>query len=353
MPVFVMMFVTSRCDARCRYCFYWRNLNRNVDDELSIDEIDALARSIGPILQVTLTGGSPELREDLPEVARSFSRHCRPAGMTICMNGFHTERILSQVDDVLRTCPEQKLNVGLPLDGIGEEHDRLRGLPGLFDRLVETYRGLGELRAVHPRLSITCGVLVSDLNRDTASATARWARENLPIDRLKPTLVRVEPAPPESALLSNDSCEAYMELVRAEDRWLRTSGAGRGSLLDCASRAKEKVVREVCAEIWRTGRSPCLCGAARENVMIYPDGTVPGCEARPEVLGNLRDVGMDLSKLWYTASAREFRQKARHCTCHHHGFLSLAVFRSPRMWPRLARAAVTAARTRGPSLSAR
>jgi MoaA/NifB/PqqE/SkfB family radical SAM enzyme len=339
MPVFVMMFVTNRCDARCRCCFYWRHLNRNDEDELSIDEIDALAQSLGPILQVTLTGGSPELREDLPEVARRFSRHCQPANMTICMNGYHTERILSQVDDILRTCPEQRLNIGLPLDGIGEEHDRLRGLPGLFDRVVETFRGLGELKAVRPRLHISCGVLVSDLNYETAGATARWARENLPIDWLKPTLVRIEPAPQELELLTKRSGEAYMELVRAEDRYLRTSGVGRGSVLDCAAQAKEKVVREICGEIWQTGRSPCLCSAARENVMIYPDGIVPGCEARPEVLGSLRDVGMDLGKLWYGAPATEFRRQARHCSCHHHGFLSLSMFRSPRIWPRLAGAA--------------
>jgi hypothetical protein len=59
MPVYLLVFVTARCDARCGHCFYWQELNSG-NRELSLEEYDRLARSLGPVLQVTLTGGNPE-----------------------------------------------------------------------------------------------------------------------------------------------------------------------------------------------------------------------------------------------------------------------------------------------------
>ena len=45
-----------------------------------------------------ITGGSPELRKDLPAIAREFYRHCRPAHMTLCMLARHTDRIIRLAD---------------------------------------------------------------------------------------------------------------------------------------------------------------------------------------------------------------------------------------------------------------
>src|SRR5882724_1193083 len=96
MPVYLLMFVTTRGNAACEHCFYWRELNTKIKQELSVEELDRLAKGLGPMLQVTFTGGSPELRKDLPDVVERFHEHCRPTNMTFCMLGHSTDRILSQ-----------------------------------------------------------------------------------------------------------------------------------------------------------------------------------------------------------------------------------------------------------------
>jgi MoaA/NifB/PqqE/SkfB family radical SAM enzyme len=151
MPIYLLMFVTNRCNASCAHCFYWKELNTKVKQEMTIEEYDRLARNIGPMLQVTFTGGSPELRKDLPELVERFYEHCRPTNMTFCMLGHSTSRILAQVEDMLRRCLGQKIKIGISLDGLGEDHDRLRGIPGLFDRVVATVRGLGDLKRALPK----------------------------------------------------------------------------------------------------------------------------------------------------------------------------------------------------------
>src|SRR5262245_49379626 len=56
-PPFLVLFINSICNLKCDHCFYWRNLNQRND--LSFDEIKALARDLGPFENLNLSGGEP------------------------------------------------------------------------------------------------------------------------------------------------------------------------------------------------------------------------------------------------------------------------------------------------------
>lgn len=341
LPIYVMMYVTHRCDARCGHCFFWQELNTGKNDELSAEEIDALAKSIGPTFQVSLTGGSPELRVDLPLLAKSFHDHCKPLNMTLCMNGYHTDRIIKHVTQILSSCPGQRLTVGLSLDGIGAEHDELRGMPGLFERLTNTFGSLAEIRKTNPQLRLAAAIVVSGLNYQTAEDTASWARDNLPIDSLKPILVRGNPKD-RSAI--SEKTRAIYEKIRDGDHHHLSGEYRRGdSFHRLMSTAKERIQREIIAEIHETGLSPVDCSASMENIVIRANGDVMGCELRDEVLGNLRDHAMDVKSLWHGVEAKRFRKtkKKEKCACHHHCFLAPAIFRSPMEWPNVLQVAGT------------
>jgi len=71
-PVYVIYEVTDRCNLRCRMCSVWRRAKR--DDELDLSQIEMLAsrlRDMGVVV-VSLSGGEPFLREDLPEIVSIF-----------------------------------------------------------------------------------------------------------------------------------------------------------------------------------------------------------------------------------------------------------------------------------------
>ena len=163
LPVYLLMFVTNRCNAACDHCFYWRELNEKVKEELTLAEFERLAKSLGQMFQVTLTGGSPELRKDLPEIAEIFHRNCRPSNMTFCMLGHATDRIIEQLETILARCKGQRFTLAISLDGLGEEHDKLRKLPGCFDRAVSTIRRAGELKKHFSNLRIAIGTAGSDI----------------------------------------------------------------------------------------------------------------------------------------------------------------------------------------------
>jgi MoaA/NifB/PqqE/SkfB family radical SAM enzyme len=352
MPVYLLMFVTTRCNAACDHCFYWSELNTRVKEELTIEEFDRLARNLGPMMQITFTGGSPELRRDLPEIVDRFHEHCRPNNMTFCMLGHATDRIVSHVEEMLRRCPDQKIKIGISLDGLGEDHDRLRKVNGLFDRATRTIRELGRIKQHHPYLRIDVGMTVHGLNYEKVGETARWVRGNLPVDVLKPILVRGNPLNPDA--LGELCGETYASIVERDLAFLQATGEGV-TAFDYLVRAKERVQRDVIAETSETGRTQMTCAGGRETAVIYPRGDVGGCELRDDVLGNVRDAEFDFRSIWMGERARQFREtvgQVEACTgCYHHCFLSPALFRTPRMWPKMVAAAWDVYRAHGSGLA--
>ena len=144
-PIYLLNFVTNSCNAACDHCFYWKELNTNKKQELTFEEHSKVAQSLGAMFQITFTGGSPELRKDLPEIVFEYYKYCKPSNMTLCMLGYNTERIIEHVTKMLQSCAGQQITIGISLDGLGEEHDEYRKLNGLFERVVSTVKELAKI----------------------------------------------------------------------------------------------------------------------------------------------------------------------------------------------------------------
>src|SRR5262245_45755658 len=89
-PLHLTVFVTGRCNAKCRHCFYWEEVDAGAEG-MSVAEFEALGATVGPLLWLALGGGEPTLREDLPGIVRAF-RRSRPNVVSVPTNGFLPER---------------------------------------------------------------------------------------------------------------------------------------------------------------------------------------------------------------------------------------------------------------------
>ncbi len=89
---------------------------------------------------------------------------CRPGVITIPTNGLLTKRILDRVDQICAAAPHSQIGINLSLDGIGEEHDEIRNVPGNWERAMETWQGLKELQARHKNLVLSVHTVVSKFN---------------------------------------------------------------------------------------------------------------------------------------------------------------------------------------------
>ena len=336
-PVYLLNFVTNSCNAACEHCFYWEELNTNKRKELTVDEHKKFAKSLGSVLQITFTGGSPELRKDLPEIVYQYYKYCKPVNMTFCMLGYNTKRIVEHTKSMLEMCKGQQITIGISLDGLHEEHDNYRKLKGLFNRVVNTINELAKIRNKYPNLRIDIGMVVHGLNIEKVEHSALWIRNNLPIDKLKPILVRGNPLNPETL---DDACVAlYDNIVERDRQFLMSQTQNELTTIDKIIRAKENVQRDLIKKISQENISEITCSGGRETAVMYPNGDIAGCEMRTDILGNIRENEFDVQNIWFSEGARKFRKtvgKVNECYgCYHHCFISPAIFRTPKLWPKI------------------
>ncbi|MBI4698269.1 MAG: radical SAM protein, partial [Nitrospirae bacterium] len=88
---YLIFFVTNRCNAKCRHCFYWKNLNKK--EELSLDEIENISKKLGTVQVLLLSGGEPVLRDDLPEIISMFIKNNGSKVVSIPTNALLPEEV--------------------------------------------------------------------------------------------------------------------------------------------------------------------------------------------------------------------------------------------------------------------
>ncbi|MBI5517576.1 MAG: radical SAM protein [Deltaproteobacteria bacterium] len=159
-PLYLVHALTARCNARCGFCA-WNPDFYDPKRQLSTEAIKRLysdARAAG-FVGLSVWGGEPLLYRDFDEVLC----HAHGLGLTthIVTNGFLLER---KLDPVVRWVDR----VCVSLDHPSELHDELRGIRGLFARILSATEAL---KARAPAMQI---VFVCTLQRaNVAPATLR------------------------------------------------------------------------------------------------------------------------------------------------------------------------------------
>ena len=133
----------------CEHCFYWRNLNQR--DDLKVEEIFALARDLGRIENLNLSGGEPFLRPEFAEICRFFIQNNGVEQIYVPTNGYFTERTINALKSIFEEAALRLFVCELSIDGMPEYHDRFRGNTKSFAKLLETYEALRDLQATEPR----------------------------------------------------------------------------------------------------------------------------------------------------------------------------------------------------------
>jgi len=129
LPLNFTVSVTYHCNSRCKTCNVWR---KRVN-EFTLGEFDRTFKGIGKTAYwFTFSGGEPFLRKDLVDICHSAYRHCQPGIINIPTNGI-LPGIADRVREIVEACYKSQIIINLSLDGVGEKHDAIRGVPGNFD----------------------------------------------------------------------------------------------------------------------------------------------------------------------------------------------------------------------------
>jgi len=338
-PLHLTLFVTGRCNLRCRHCFHWREVADGVPGPELADVrrlADSAAR-MGPLLWVSFGGGEPFLRADLPELARAFGRHGL-RHLAIPTNGL-VERQHDAVERIVAENPGTFLSVSVSFDGPPDVHDAIRQAPGGHARSMEAVRRLKEQKRGRSNLGIGVIVTVTKENQDVLAAHVEELVGELEPDNVTVNLARGDALEPE--LLEVDPAR-YRDVVATKERLMR---GGRLPYFDFPlaklAAARDRLLYDRVEALARGAPTPHLsCTAGRLSLVVFEDGTVRPCEILPDELGKLGEVDWDLSRLWGSPAASELRRKIERtrCACTWECAQADNVLFQPRSWPRLLRA---------------
>jgi MoaA/NifB/PqqE/SkfB family radical SAM enzyme len=338
-PIHLTFFLTRRCNSRCPFCFYLKNRDDAGDGkgELDLDEIGRLSRSLGSLLWLAFSGGEIYLRDDLVEISNIFYTNNRPPIMLFPTNGLLPELIGERTERIVRECPESVIAVKLSLDGLGDNHDRLRNTPGSFDKTMETYNLLSRLIGRYPNFELGINTVFCSGNQDNMDEIIDFVNGLKDIKTHTISLVRGN--------LSEDGfkqvdLEKYRSTVeRLEDNLKRKVSRVyrfRGAKIKAA---QDIIQRGLIHRTMQEKRRLLPCYAGKLNVVLTENGELYPCEILMKSFGNIRDHDLDVGKALRADRAGEIIRSIRdkQCYCTHECYFMTNILFNPGLYPTLLR----------------
>ena len=325
----VILFVTSRCNAFCQTCFYHEELNQPGD--LTFAQLEKISQTMPPITDLWLSGGEPTLRRDVSDVIDLFVSNNGVQRVIIPTNGLIKSRVFEIVDKALGNNPALDLYLNIALDGYGETHDRIRGVPGNWTKTLDCIEFLYPLKHKYTdRFRLNVNTVVCAENYAEVERLSSYLWENFRLDGHYFNIVRGETKA--GAAIKRVPPEALPDIYALAARLTAAYGERMFAGEDAATRFVKSVVyvgaitthyRTQLANFSEKSDWGFPCTAGETSVVIDYDGGVRACELR-EQFASLKDYDYDFSALW-SARAREAELReidaGRACWCTHVCFI--------------------------------
>lgn len=290
MPYRMTYMLTYRCQFSCAMCGIWR---KDPDEEMSLREIENFFKKSGGLSWINLSGGEIFLRPDLPGILRTIDKHCKNLYLlNFPTNGWLTETIESTVKEALDACAFPKLMITVSLDGPPALHDSIRNMPGSWEKAVETYRRLRLLKS--RRFDVYFGMTLQDANAEAFEESVEAVRKK--IGNTSSNDFHVNVAHTSEHYYGNAKMDVLTkkeDVIRAVSRIKELRGRGINPV-----RFIERRYQSMSLDYLRSGKTPLPCEALGASFFMDPSGTVYPCSGFDRPVGNIRDFGCSLKKLW-------------------------------------------------------
>jgi len=310
LPINLTVSVTYSCPSRCLTCDIWQKKVEN----LTVDEYAKIFPTVEHVpIWVTVSGGDQFLREDLAEIVQLIKAQIDPKIVNIPMNGIITERIFSLLPKIAEHTRGSQLVLNLSVDEIGTEHDRLRGAPGNWDKLLGVAELIRDLKSTYGHITLGVHSVISTHNVARIPEIAREARRIF-----QPDSYITEVAENRVELKTMDK-----HITPTADEYERAVAHLKETVRQHRSRSPvARLVQslrleyyDLATRILAEKRQVIDCYAGWASAHLAPDGNLWGCCTRAESMGNLRDYGYDFRTVWRGPAANAFRESVKNHEC--------------------------------------
>ena len=334
----VILFVTSRCNAFCKTCFYHEELNNPGD--MTFDQIEKVSRTMPSITDLWLSGGEPTLRRDVSEIIDTFFANNAVNRVIIPTNALIKSRVYEIVDQALGRHSGLDLYLNVALDGYGETHDRIRGVPGNWGKALDCIESLYPLKEKYKdRFRLNVNTVVCADNYTEIEKLGEFMWENFRLDGQYFNIVRGEtlvgdeikqvPADslPRMYTYVSQLTKQYGDRMFADDDALKRFAKNVAYVGTITTHYRTQQANFTQSTAW-----PFACTAGETIAVIDYNGDVRACELRAK-FGALADHDYDFGALWQ-AQERQTELSAidggKACWCTHVCFIHDSMRHSQR-----------------------
>ncbi|MCB9778518.1 MAG: radical SAM protein [Alphaproteobacteria bacterium] len=296
------LILTFRCNLKCNSCGSWQVPDH---DDLTTEEWLATMRQLTSLDVVKVLGGEPFARRDIVELLVGVREIIDPYVMQLTTNGMLTKRTIAAVEQV--AWPGLQLRISI--DGIGETHDRSRGVPGSFQKVLATARAVAELKAKHG-FHFGINFALTDDSLDDMEPMLRLAEELgadlIPGVSVDPFLVDTQPPEiqrPKVVFL--DDKERALQVMKDS-----RSGA-HGQLNGIDNLWFRHVTLRTFERQLHGDIQQFTCRELRDLLYLLPNGDVVRCGMDHRPIGNVRR--QPFREIWYGERADQGRCEVDDC----------------------------------------
>lgn len=318
-PVLLNILVTSVCDMRCTHCFFTDELDDRPRKKLQMktSEIEKISETLGGNLGVLiLAGGEPFTRKDLPEIVRAFYENNKLESVYLMSNGQIQKRIIPDVTRLLEECPNLNVTVALGIDGLKDQHEKIRQKPGSWDIAIDTARQLQTIKKEFPRLDVQTCTCFMHSNQDTIFEWYDFLKYDLKPDKVNFNYIRPPSADPVELDIDHSRYAKLAQMIDDDSRHaaLKNNYGGDAGFFKAAI---DIYMHGLIARAQEEQKAQMTCYAGTAGAVIYDEGTVSSCENLAPI-GNLREHDWNFQSLWLSPEMKERRKKAADgCWCTH------------------------------------
>jgi MoaA/NifB/PqqE/SkfB family radical SAM enzyme len=308
LPYKVTFVATYHCNFRCEMCNIWQ---KKSVDEMTPEEVALFFDRWPQFRWVHLTGGELFMRRDLDDLVAAIQKNCRSLFLlNFPTTGWFGDKTLDLVNRTLSR-GVGRLMVTISIDGPKALHERMRGLPGSFDRGLETFRRLRGIK--RSNFQTVIGMTLMAENAGSVNETLAAIRQVVP--DFQRSELHLNIGHESGHYFANEGYSVrqhHAEILRAvEDH--RTQN---GSALHPVKFLEDRY-QALIGKYYETGRSPLPCTALSSSCFVDPYWNLYPCSIWSEKVGNLRSNGFDLAALWAGSRRADLRKAVIEENCAH------------------------------------
>lgn len=309
LPINLTLNISYHCNSRCLTCNIWK---RRVK-EFTLEEWQTCFRKSGlSPFWLILSGGEPFLRPEVSELAISACRSLRPVVMNIPTNGLLHTLIPKKVEEILSKSRDTELVINFSFDGVGKEHDKIRNIPGNFEKLLLSYYQVKKLKKKFSNLTVGLHTVISQYNVKAIEKIADYALTLEPDQYITEIAEERGELDTRGMAITPPLAEYRQAVDKVVGKIRRYHSRRLGKITQSLRQEYYQLVKKILENKMQV--IPCYAGWA--SAQISADGEVWPCCVRADSMGNLRDYDYDFKKVWLSQKSRIIRTSIKNKECY-------------------------------------